>query len=99
MYNQQMLDLAAAEIETQIRAMPRNYTSLDFCTEFKKNYPQRYDEFVRLFTAKGHDEPHAIQLAHSQLMHTVNDRFQHLTRKVQTIPNPKGGDMSAWERV
>lgn len=50
MYNPQMLDLAADEIEDQIHAMPRNYASFDFCTEFKNNYPQRYREFVLLFT-------------------------------------------------
>jgi hypothetical protein len=99
MYNQQMLDLAGDDIENQIAAMPLNYTSLDFCDAFAANYPTQYEEFIRLFTARGHDRPHAIQLAHTQLMHTVNDRFQHLTRKVQTISNPKGGDMSAWVRT
>jgi hypothetical protein len=36
------------------------------------------------------NRPHAIQLAHGQLMHAVNDRFQHGTSKVQSIANPKG---------
>jgi hypothetical protein len=45
------------------------------------------------------DRPHAIQIVHSQLMHTVNDRFARLTQKVRTIPNPKGGDMSEWRRL
>jgi hypothetical protein len=29
----------------------------------------------------------------------VNDRFHHLVRKVRTVANPKGGDMSEWTRV
>jgi hypothetical protein len=43
--------------------------------------------------------PHAIQIVNSQLMHTVNDRFHHLARKIRTIVNPKGGDMSEWTKV
>jgi hypothetical protein len=99
MYNQRMLDLAADEIRNQITAMSRDYTSLDFCTAFKRTYSAYYEEFIRFYTARGHSRPHAIQVVHSQLMHTVNSRFYHLTRKVRTIPNPKGGEMSAWVRV
>jgi len=99
MYNRRMLNLAADEIETQIRAMARNYTSLDYCAGFERTYSAHYEDFVRYYMRRGKDRAHAIQIVHSQLMHTVNDRFHQLTRKVQTIPNPKGGDMSAWERL
>jgi hypothetical protein len=98
MYNRRMLTLAGGEIEMQIQAMPRYYTSHDFCTAFEEKYSVHYQDFVRYYTAKGKDRAHAIQIVHSQLMHTVNNRFRHLTRKLRTIPNPKGGDMSAWER-
>jgi hypothetical protein len=98
MYNRRMLNLAANEIETQIRAMQPNFTSLDYYRGFEQNYSAHYEDFVRHYLGRGKDRPHAIQIVHSQLMHTVNDRFHQLTRKVQTIPNPKGGDMSAWER-
>ena len=99
MYNQRMLNVAAQEIEAQIHAMFRNYTSLEFCAGFERNHLAHYEDFVGFYMARGKDRPHAIQIVHSQLMHTVNDRFHQLTRKVQTIPNPKGGNMSAWERL
>jgi hypothetical protein len=99
MYNQQMLDLATVEIEAQIAAMASTYTSAEFYTEFALHYSGIYSQFIRSFTAREHDESHAIQLVNSQLMHTVNDKFSHLTRKVKTIPNPKGGDMSEWIKL
>ena len=99
MYNRRFLELGEAEIEAQIRRMPRHYVSLDFCTAFETNYPQLREDFIRIYTNRNHDLPHAIQIVHSQLMHTVNDRFRHLTYKVGTIPNPKGGEMSEWVRV
>jgi hypothetical protein len=71
--------------------MPEHYVSLDFCNSFETNYPHLLEDFIRIYTDRRHDRPHAIQIVHSQLMHTVNDRFHHLTRKVRTIPNPKKG--------
>jgi len=91
MYNQQILDLARGEIEQQIQSMPAQFTSFDFYTAFAANHS-------RIYTQR-HDRPHAIQILHSQLMHTVNDRFSHLVRKTHTIANPKGGDMSAWVKA
>jgi hypothetical protein len=98
MYNRQFLDLGSDEIEAQIGSMPEHYVSRDFCNGFETNYPQLREDFIRIYTDRRHDRPHAIQIVHSQLMHTVNDRFHHLTRKVRTVPNPKGGDMSEWVR-
>jgi hypothetical protein len=98
MYNRQFLQLGKNEIEEQILAMPRTYTSFDYYTAFERNHGQQYQQFIRIYMARNHDEPHAIQIVNSQLMHTVNDRFHHLTRKVSTVPNPKGGDMSEWVR-
>jgi hypothetical protein len=98
MYNRQFLLLAQNEIEAQILAMPRDYTSFDYYTNFASNHGARYEEFVRIYTARNHDRPHAIQIVNSQLMLTVNNCFHHLTHKVRTVANPKGGDMSAWVR-
>jgi hypothetical protein len=98
MYNRRFLELAEAEIEAQIQEMPAKYTSDTFCEAFADHFPETWERFVALYTARSHDRPHAIQIVHSQLMHTVNSRFTHLTRKVRTVPNPKGGDMSEWVR-
>ncbi|PYP84512.1 MAG: hypothetical protein DMG65_22315 [Candidatus Angelobacter sp. Gp1-AA117] len=98
MYNQQILDLARGEIEQQIQSMPAQFTSFDFYTAFAANHSRKYQQLIRIYTQR-HDRPHAIQILHSQLMHTVNDRFSHLVRKTHTIANPKGGDMSAWVKA
>ena len=101
MYNRQFLELAQDEIEAQIRQMPDNFTSSDFYTGFKRNYPQLYEDFIRIYMGRNStlDRPHAAQVVHTQLMHTVNDRFHHLTHKVRTVRNPKRGEMSEWTRV
>lgn len=99
MYNEQFLIIASTEIEAQIRAMPAHFTSDEFYEHFAQNHSAKYEELVRLYTTRNHDRPHAIQIVNSQLMHTVNDRFHHLARKVRTIANPKGGDMSEWTRT
>jgi hypothetical protein len=99
MYNRKFLEDGHDEIEAQILAMPGNYVSLDFCTGFEENHPQLRENFIRFYMSRGHSRPHAIQIVHSQLMHTVNDRFHHLTRKIRTVPNPRGGDMSEWVRL
>ncbi len=99
MYNKQFLIIASSEIEAHIRAMPDHFDSRQFCEGFAENYSKKYKEFISLYTARGHDQPHAIQIVNSQLMHTVNDRFHHLTGKVRTVPNPKGGDMSEWRKI
>ena len=98
MYNRQFLQLGHNEIEATILAMPRNYTSFDFCLEFERNHWQTREAFIEIYMHRRHDRRHAIQIVHSQLMHTVNKCFHHLTRKVRTIPNPNGGDMSDWVR-
>jgi hypothetical protein len=98
MHNRKFLELGRDEIEAQIRTMPRHYVSIDFCIGFESNYPQLRENFIHIYTNRGHDRPHAIQIVHAQLMHTVNDRFHHLTGKVRTVPNPKGGEMSEWVR-
>jgi hypothetical protein len=103
MYNAQFLQLGHVEIERQILAMParpHNYTSEDYLAGFCKNNPLLYANFIRIYTNRHHNRPHAMQIVHSQLMHTVNNCFPHLTRKVRTIPNlKKGGDMSLWVRL
>jgi hypothetical protein len=99
MYNRELLQAGGTQIEAQIYEMPRNYTSVDFYSAFERNHSHQYETFIRIYTQRGHDRPHAIQLVNSQLMHTVNDRFSHLTRKVRTVPNPKGGNMSEWVRL
>lgn len=98
MYNQEFLNRGHDEIEATIRSMARTYRSVDFYTSFQQTYPELWESFIRIYTRRLHSRPHAIKLVHSQLMHTVNDKFFHLTRKVTTIANPKGGDMSEWVR-
>jgi len=98
MYNQQFLAIAQQEIEAQIHAMPITFTSFEFYSSFESNHPQKYQDLLRVYTDRQHDEAHARQIVNSQLMHTVNDRFHHLARKVETIENPKGGDMSLWSK-
>ena len=99
MYNRRFLDLADAEIAAQIRSMPPSFTSERFCQGFAERFPEKWERFVSLYTARSHDRPHAIQIVHAQLMHTVQSRFAHLTRKTRTVPNRKGGDMSEWVRT
>ena len=103
MYNRRMLERAHKEIEAQIRRMPRvkNCTSLDFYTGFQENHSTLYEEFIRMYMDRDStvDRPHAEQVVHAQLMHTVNHCFHHLIRKVRTIPNPKGGNQSEWIRL
>ena len=98
MYNRKFMELGQEAIEATIQAMPQTYTSEDFCSVFASNHSDTYESFVRMFQDRN-DRPHAIQIVHSQLMHTVSDRFARLTQKVRTIPNPKGGDMSEWRRL
>ena len=101
MYNQQFFNFGREQIETQIREMPSTFTSTEFLSRFEASFPAIYEDFIRIYMSwdDALDRPHAIQIVHSQLMHTVNDRFHSLARKVQTIRNPKGGDMSEWTRV
>src|SRR6266481_5555691 len=99
MYNKCILGLAHEEIETQIRTMPQSYTSRDFYTSFENNHRQKYEDLIRIYTDRRHDRPHAVQILHSQLMHTVNECFSSLTRKVRTVSNPKGGEMSLWVKM
>jgi hypothetical protein len=98
MYSRRILAEMHDEIEEQIQAMPDNYTSLEFYTSLERNHPHKYGTLIRSYMGRGHDRAHARQILHAQLMHTVNDRFSHLTRKVATIGNPKGGGMSQWVR-
>jgi hypothetical protein len=101
MYNARFLQLGYDEIERQILDMPlgpHNYTSDDYLSRFSISNPQLYQDFIDMYTKRHHTRPHALQIVHSQLMHTVSECFPHLTHKVRTIPNPKGGDMSLWVR-
>jgi hypothetical protein len=98
-YNRRILAEMQDEIAEQIQAMPNNYTSLDFYTALRINHPHKYEAFILSYMRRGHDRPHAIQIFHSQLMHTVSHSFSRLTRKVATIGNPKGGEMSQWVGV
>jgi hypothetical protein len=99
MHNSRFLKDGHDEIERQILSMPFSYQSDGFLNGFARSSPQIYEHFIRIYTSRGHDRPRAIQIVHSQLMHTVSDRFPSLTRKIRTISNPKGGDMSLWVRL
>ncbi len=99
MYSQNILAVAATQIELQLRSMPRSFTSERFLQSFAANYPRQYEAIIRLYLPRAADRPHALQTAHAMLMHTVNDRFHRLAAKTATIPNPKGGQMSRWQRT
>jgi hypothetical protein len=98
MFNRGFLDRAAGQIDRQIRAMPSPYTSVQFYSAFQSVYPTIYGDFIRVYTRRGHDRAHATKIVNAQLMHTVQHCFHSLTTKVQTVANPKGGDMSEWVR-
>jgi hypothetical protein len=98
-YSQRILAEMHDEIVESIQAMPNHYTSLEFYSSLARNHPRKREILIDSYMEKGHDRPHAIQIFHQQLMHTVSDRFSHLTRKVATIGNPKGGEMSRWVRL
>jgi hypothetical protein len=98
-YSKRVLDELGTEMERQIRAMPREYTSTDFYTALERNHAQKYENLVRSYMSHVVDRPHAIQKMHTQLMQTVNTCFSQLTRKMATISNPRGGNMSRWVRL
>jgi hypothetical protein len=99
MYSKRVLDYMRDEIEQQIQAMPNTFSSADFYVALQNNYPVKYEDLVSSYIDPVTDHRHAIQKMHAQLMHTVNACFSQLTRKVATVANPKGGDMSQWERL
>ena len=99
MYNKRILEIAGTEIEGLLQSMPTRFGSDSFYLPFAYHHPRKYETIVQSYVTRGHDRAHAIQIAHSQLMHTVNDKFDHLVKKIADCPNPKGGRMSRWVRT
>jgi|SRR2546423_13641294 hypothetical protein len=97
-FNRKFLAMASIQIDQQIRSMPQTFTSFDFYKAFEQNHSRQYEAFIRMYMPR-HLRPYAVKIVHSQLMHTINNCFRHLVRKTHTIRNPKGGDMSEWQRV
>ena len=98
-YNKVLLSLAQSEIENVILRMPPRFASLQFYDLFVSAFRDRYETFLRIYTRRGHDRPHAIQIANREMMHTVKNCFPHLVRKIGDCPNPKGGVISNWHRI
>lgn len=98
-HNKVLLRLAQSELEETILRMPPRFTSLQFYGLFASEFQNRYETFLRIYTRRGHDRPHAIQIANREMMHTVKNCFDHLVGKIGDCPNPKGGVMSNWHRI
>ena len=98
MYSAQIIALAEQEIGDVLSQMSSQFTSHDFLNAFSAQHQRKYDAIVRCYMNRRTDYRHAKQRAHAMLMHTVNDRFRRLAHKVETIPNPNGGEMSLWRR-
>ena len=99
MYNKRILEVAHTAIEEQLQGMPMRFDSNRFYLAFALHHAREYEAIVETYVTRGHDRAHAVQITHSQLMHTVNNKFDHLARKTADCPNPKGGRMSLWVRV
>ena len=97
--NDAVIRIAEAEIPDQVLRLPRQFTSADFLTGLAQHAPREYETIVRLYTVRGYDRPHAKQIAHREITHTLRNGFADLVVKVGDCPNPKGGTMGVWNRI
>jgi hypothetical protein len=98
--NKVLLDLAQAEMHQELLSMStrRDFSSADYLDAFAAHAPNEYAQFRARYTNRGWDLPHATQIAHREIMHTVKNKFRDLVTKVGEAPNPRGGTMSIWRR-
>jgi hypothetical protein len=100
-YNKALLQHANAELRDQASSMSQTFNSVDFCEAFAANYPLEYEWLVQRYTQspKHWDRPHAVQIAHREITHTLKNKYSDLVQKVGEAPNPRGGTMSLWRRI
>lgn len=105
-YSKAVMCVAGSLIPQTIQSLPSKFTSNEFIELFAKRHGLEYEVIVRYYLAEQPSSRspidrlrHAKQIAHVQIMLTVCNRFHHLVAKKGNVPNPNGGDQSAWEKV
>jgi hypothetical protein len=100
-YNKALYRHAEAELRDQALAMPPRFDSVQFCNGFSANHSQEYERLVRRYmnSPRAWDRPHAVQIAHREITHTLKNKYSDLVEKVGEAPNPHGGTMSLWRRL
>ena len=86
-YNKAFFQLAEAEMQTQLLALPTDFNSVQFCNEFSRNHNQEYEWLVKRFMTRGYDRPHAVQIANREITHTLKNKFPDLVEKIGEAPN------------
>ncbi len=98
-YNKEFFNMAEAEMHAQLLAMPKQFDSVQFCDELSRNHKLEYEWLVTRFVARGYDRPHAVQITHREITHTLRSKFANLVKKVGDAPNHyHGGKMSLWRK-
>ena len=97
-YNKFLFDSAESEMRDQILQMSPQFTSKDFVDGFARDSGHEYEALVRRYLGP-YDRPHAEQIAHREITHTLRNKFSDLVTKIGDCSNPKGGTMSLWRRV
>jgi hypothetical protein len=96
-YNKFLFVSAESEMRDQIFRMDPEFTSRDFVEGFARDAYQEYEALVARYCH--YDRPHAEQIAHREITHTLRNKFADLVTKTGDCENPKGGTMSKWRRV
>ena len=97
-YNKFLFASAESEMRDQILQMDPEFTSKDFVEGFARDADQEYEALVARYRAR-YDRPHAEQIAHREITHTLRNKFADLVTKTGNCKNPKGGTMSQWRRL
>jgi hypothetical protein len=99
-WNKALLDLAEAEMHRELLGMSatHRFSSVDYLDAFAAHAANEYGQFRARYTNRDWDVPHATQVAHREIMHTLKNKFGDLVTKVGEAPNPRGGTMSLWHR-
>jgi hypothetical protein len=96
--NAAVMSIADTKMRDLVLRLPKQFTSADFLKGLAQNARPEYEAIVGLYTARGWDRPHAEQIAHREMTHTLRNKLSDLVEKVGDCPNPKGGVMSVWNR-
>jgi hypothetical protein len=97
-YNEFLFASAESELRDQILQMAPQFTSKDFIEGFVRDSDREYEALVARYRNR-YDHPHAEQIAHREITHTLRNKFQDLVIKTGDCKNPKGGTMSQWRRL
>lgn len=100
-YNKAFYRHAEAELRDQALAMPVCFNSVEFCDAFSINHRPEYEWLVQRYmnSPRQWDQPHAVQIAHREITHTLKNKCSDLVAKVGEDRNPHGGTMSLWRRL